>query len=54
MDVDAMMDYAENTVDDYDDETEGWRQVYAYLKDVINGDEELELTEDDKLSVIPF
>jgi hypothetical protein len=54
MDVDAMMDYAENTVDDYDDKTEGWRQVYAYLKDVINGDEELEITDDEKLGVIPF
>lgn len=54
MDVEAMMEYAENTVADYEDETQGWRDVYGYLKEVINGDEELEITDDEKLGVIPF
>lgn len=54
IDTDDVMECAEETVSDYDDEMEGWRDVYGYLKNVVNGDDELSITGEGKLDIIPF
>lgn len=54
IDTDEIMDCAKTTAEDYGDETEGWREVYKYLKNVIEGDEELSITSEGKLDIIPF